>query len=500
MSAAAVLAVAASPIPRPPAEPLRLVWAAVTIRVAWELHRAGLKPTTAVLRDARDHALLSLPAQVNREQAEELATYFTRELIDRVRHGRYRRRPPDREPLRMRPSWRVRLLEILDPVGEVVLRQCYGDGLNVEAVESLTGVDRVVLRSARAGVRDAMRLLIAEDGEAEGPIDEATLDRVLERVARQPAASCRGGVEVTTAEGRAHAEDCPRCARAIRLMRAGLLSPSDLTYPEDRRPPEQCSVLVLHLHPEARHFRRLLCEHFEGACFRADDDALLIDLDRVENHVGVLYMLAEESTPIRDHIRGAMVRGPGRWTKAGLLGPVASAGVELTRARPWGEVDGVGTLPEPLPEPPSAARWWSAALLFTLLAIAVGLFTLRPERVEPSYPVHAELRSRGEQQVVRFDTQDFAYVLAVAQTAEGLQVLHNSENAWDKGQFATGQGDYEIDPAGGRLLIATSASPFADLDALLRAAGAAPSPLTDLANRLPANSPDVDVWIQPRAP
>ena len=27
------------------------------------------------------------------------------ELIDRVRHGRYRRRPPDREPLRMRRNW-----------------------------------------------------------------------------------------------------------------------------------------------------------------------------------------------------------------------------------------------------------------------------------------------------------------------------------------------------------------------------------------------------------
>lgn len=498
MSAAAVLAAAAAPIPRPPTDPVRLVWAAVTIRVAWELHRAGLKPTTAVLRDARDHALLSLPARVNREQAEELASYFTRELIDRVRHGRYRRRPPEREPLRMRPSWRMRLLQLLDPVGEVVLRQCYGDGLAVEAVESLTGVDRVVLRSAREGVRDAMRALIAEDGEAEGPIDQATLDRVLERVARQPAPDCRGGVEVTSAEGRAHAEDCPRCARAIRLMRAGLLSPSDLVYPEDRRPPEQCSVLVLHLHPDARHHRRLLCELFEGACFRADDDALLLDLDRVDNHVGILFMLAEESTPKREHIRGAMVRGPGRWTKAGLLGPVASAGVELTRARPWGEIDGAGALPEPLPEPPSAARWWSAALLATLLAIAVGLFTLRPEPTAPSYPIHAELRATPEATQVRFDTHDLAYVLAVAQTAQGLELLHHSDQPWDKGELATGQGDYALAPTG-RVLLATSAERFADLDALIAAAGAAPDPLRDLAQRLPANSPDVDVWIQPPA-
>ncbi|MCB9743797.1 MAG: hypothetical protein H6741_06540 [Alphaproteobacteria bacterium] len=494
--------IAAASTPAPRMDPGRLVWAAVTIRVAWELHLAGQRPTPAVLRDARAHVMLSLPQGVGREQAEELASYFTREYVERVRHGRYRRRPPTPEPLRTRPSWRGRLIEVLDPVGEVVLRLIYGDGMGVETVERLTRVDRVVLKGALQGVRAAFRQLLADDGITQR-LSVEELDKVLARVARTPAADCRGGEEIITPRGLGHAERCPRCARGVRLLRAGLLSPSDLLPPEGRSawPTEQASVLVLHLHPDARHHRKVLVETFsagrEGVCIRADDDALLIDPDRIDDHVGPLHLLAEEGTPRRDHVRGALIRGAGRWTPTGLLGPVASAGVEATRARPWGEVDGAGLLPEPLPEPPSAARWWSLAMLVTLMAIVLGLFTLRPVKPEPAYPLAAGVMDWSPEAFVRFDVHDEALLLVVVDGAEGLELLHRSELPSDKGDLATGQGDYFIAPEGHTLLIASSPEPYEDVDALIAASRVAAEPLEDLAERLSALQAEADLRVLP---
>lgn len=243
-------------------DPLRRCWAPVTLRVVWELHRAGVRPSPAVLADARDHVLMSLPQECGPEEAEERCGPLVAEYLARVREGRYRPRAPLPPELPLHPTWRPRLLGVLDPVGEVVLRLACGEGLSLEAVERLSRVDRGVLRGALEGLRGALRAILSEDGLSEQDVDAPALDRLLGRIARLPAPDCQGGEELSTPAGLTHAEGCPRCARGARLLRAGLLRASELLPPRDRPvcPPDHVSVLVLHLHPDARHHRRLLWE------------------------------------------------------------------------------------------------------------------------------------------------------------------------------------------------------------------------------------------------
>jgi hypothetical protein len=486
----------------PDTMPARRLWAAVTIRVAWELYRQGIRPSGAILHDAREHALLSIPDSVDREQAEELTAHFTQEYLGRARHGRYRPAPPDQDPIVCRPSWRPRLIALLDPVGEVVLRLTYGDGMSLEQIERLTRVDRVVLRGAQEGVRGALRALIDEDRLDARSLDLPALDRLLGRVARTPAPDCEGGEELLSVAGLQHAERCPRCARGVRLLRGGVLLPGELAWPAQgfSRGDHVTSVLVLNLHPDARFHRKAVCEQFAGASLRADEDALLIDPDRIEGHSPLLHMLAEQATPRRDHLRGVLVRGYGRWTRAGLIGPVAGAAVELCRARPWGEVDGAGPLPEPLPEPPSAARWWSAALLVTLLAMLVGSRALTPPEPEPRYPISASVLPVEGGRRVRFDVDELAYVLVVV-TRDGVPTpLLTAQRPSDKGELATGIGDFIVDPGPGLTLIATSASPFDDVAPLFAAVAGEADPMRSLAERLRVVAPDADVWVESRSP
>jgi hypothetical protein len=259
-------------------------------------------------------------------------------------------------------------------------------------------------------------------------------------------------------------------------------------------------VLVLNLHPDARFHRKAVCEQFAGASLRADEDALLIDPDRIEGHAPLLHMLAEQATPRRDHLRGVLVRGYGRWTRAGLIGPVAGAAVELCRARPWGEVDGAGPLPEPLPEPPSAARWWSAALLVTLLAMLVGSRALTPPEPEPRYPISAQVLPVEGGRRVHFDVDELAYVLVVV-TRDGVPTpLLAAQHPSDKGELATGLGDFIVDPGPGLTLIATSASPFDDVAPLFAAVAGEADPIRSLTERLRVVAPDADVWVESSRP
>ena len=445
-------------------ETSRFVWSAVTIRVSWELYMAGVKASPAVLHEARDHVLLSLPRGSNRSLAEELAGTFMEEWLGRVQDGRYRWRPPTADPLVPRPSWRERLLEALDPIGEVVLRLVYGDGLALTDVERITRVDRVILEGARGGVRSALRCVMAEDDVGLVHPESDLLDRLLSRVARLPAADCQGGWEAATPDGWLHAERCPRCARAVRLIRAGVLSPSEISPDNARDPSDQASVLALHLHPDARGHRKALVEVFGSAAIRADDDAVLVDPDRIDDHVALISQLALEGTPERSQIRGALVRGPGRWTRTGVIGPVGAAAVERIRERPWAEVDGCGVLPEKLPEPPPAARWWAGAALACMLAVLAGVFALRDVPPEPSYPVLVEAIRDGALIEANLGVHDDAYLLVVARQGEEILLLHASEQPWDKARYATGEGDYSLAVEADEVLVASSAAAFDEVD------------------------------------
>lgn len=471
------------------------VWAAVTIEAAWTLQVAGVRCTQTSLAEVRRHVLLSLPHDVGEDHADAMTAPLVRDFLARFRERDYRRSLPAEAPRPLKTLWRDAMLEGLDPVGVTVWRLVYSDGLSLEAAEERCRVDRVVLAGAREGLRYGLRELI---GEA---LDARELDELLARLARMPSPDCDGGIAALSA-GRDHIERCPRCCRAQRLARAGLLTQQSLRAPPGGWTRERISVLALNLHPEGRHHLPDLCDTFGPAARVVGDDTVFIELDRAPNHVSVLYALAEEGTPSKLHIRGALVRGPGRWHPKGLIGPVARTALTETAARQWGEIDTVGTLPGILPPPPSALPWWGTAAAVALLAGFVGLRALRESPPAPTYPLDPVSFQRVDDAVAgRFDVDDRAYTLVVLDGPSGLEVLHADERPADKGVLATGEGDFYIDAEGRQLLIAASAEPFTGIEDLLALVRSSPRPLDELAARLDTLHDSLeDLVIQPLPP
>jgi len=262
-------------------------------------------------------------------------------------------------------------------------------------------------------------------------------------------------------------------------------------------------VLALHLHPDARQKRGHLIEAFKGQVLLADDDLLLLDPDHIPNYSEILWDMTQISRPRKDHLRGSIARGGGRWTEKALLGPVAQVAMEKTRSQAWGQVDGVDSLPEPIPEPPSPARWWLAALGVTLLALLIGVLALRGPARQATYPLTAEFRIQPEGKAVtaQFDADDDAYIAVISQGLRGLRVEHFSNESTEKGELATGEGDYQIRVEGqgatARILLVSSPHVLSELQELLSLSAGAAAPLDELAQLLENRYPQADIKTQP---
>jgi hypothetical protein len=443
--------------------------------------------------------LTSLSASVPDALLDPLAAELTRDFLDRVRKGRYRVRVLSIDDVPGSAAWRRDLLTVLDPVGEIVFRQVYGDRLTLEEVEQRRGIDRVILAGSQEGLRSAVRAMLRGYGVAHARADAAWIDRILVRLAEIPSEDCLGGVELAAPRGRFHAQGCPRCGRGLRLLHGGMLSPGELVPPADT-PDEKdvVHVLALHLHPEARHHRGALVEAFGAAAVRSDEDAVLIDLSRATSPIVVLTHLAEQGQPRREHLRGARMRGLGRFTTHGLIGPAATDALAATRSRSWGEIDGVGPLPEPLPEPPPAARWWVGTFLAVMLAALAGMMAWQTRGPMPEHPLSVAFDRGGGEVGARFDTSDQAHLLVVGRTGRALEVLFVSQLPADKGELGTGEGDYEILVPADQLLVASAPQPFTELAPVLQAVATESDPLLALSRRLRAVQPRADVEVQPR--
>ncbi len=482
----------------------RNLWAAVTVRCAWELHLARVKCAPQVLASVRRHVLLSLPDERDEELLGAVTSAAVQDWLRRVRRGRY---PLSQERVvswGLRSAWRDALTADLDMVGQAVWHLAYADGLSLEEVVERTGIDPVALSASQSALRAMARAVIEQAGGAL-PADDVELDGVLRRLAQLPAEDCRGAWRALQAN-RLHLEACPRCVRAVRLVRANVLDARELLLPAGGtvRPQDEATLLALHLHPDGRQHLKSVLESFPDAALKAGDDLVLIDMDKVGNHVAILHGLAEEGAPARDHLRGAMVTGRGVLTKRALLGPLAAESCEAVRSRPWGEVDGVGALPEPLPEPPSPARWWAAAVLVFLLSLLAGREAMQPLPALPTWPVEAAFHRNAETVSVRFDLDDRALALVVVDGPDGVEILHQSRDAADKGRLATGGGDYAISARGRRLLVAASSDALDDVERLVALVELSEDPLPELARKLRALYLDesgrrtgVDVRVQP---
>lgn len=483
-------------------EPARGLWSSVTIRVAWELVLNGAPTRADTLAEVREHVLRGLPLGLSVPEAEELASQGVSEWLDRVRQGRYRRVATDPDlAIAVDAGWRQRLSAALDRVGDVVLKLHFGDGFPIGVVARNAAIDSNRAEAAREGIREAMRELAAEESLSLVGWPVGRVDRLIRRVATVAEPGCPGPGGLFTDEGRSHADRCPRCSRAVRLVRGGVLSPADLFPPEGdaARPSDRIRVLALLLHPDARRHHEAIAQAIAPFSIAVGADAWLVPETELEALTEALHRLALQGSPARHHLRGAIVGGSGRWARDRVLGPLPVSAVEAARSRPWGEIMGVDDLPAPLPPPPRAGSWWAAAALLCLFAIGMGAFVARPHPSPVDYPLQAAFEPADEGWQARFSTDELATVDVIVRRQGSLEVRHTGVRE-AKGRWATGQGDYRLSLDGEEALIVSSQGGVPDLRSRVDAARQDPDPLGSLEARIRVGTPGAAlVRTPPRA-
>lgn len=486
-----------------PTEDVRArLWLPVTVRVAWELLLARVRVRPSVLADAREHVLRSLPTGVTPEEAEELAGVYTREYQARARDQRYQRQPLDPDlGFAVPRRWRELLVRQLDPVADAVLRMHYGDGLSMEDVGRHAAIHKTVLAGARDGLRESLRAIALMDSVHLDDWVDARVDGLLRRLATLAGPSCPGPAGLLSEAGREHAGRCPRCSRAVRLIRQGVLAPTDLFVPDgdQLQLPGRVSIMALLLHPDGRKHRDAVEAALPEGALDVGQDAWLLPADEADALGAALRSLAEQGTPPRHHLRAAVVEGPGRWRRGVILGPVPVAAIEEARSRPWAELDRVGELPAPLPPPPSAAGWWAVALASAGVAALAGTLVFSPARPDPAMPVSATWTHTDAGWDLRFDADELAVIDLVVQDDLGLRALERDVRV-DKGAWATGEGDFALEVPAAAAAIITTADGVDDLDDLIAAARVSADPVAALAESLRDRHPTADVAVTPALP
>jgi hypothetical protein len=439
-------------------DPHRRHWGPVTVRIVWDLVGLGIKPRPQLLREVREHALLSLGEHADTLEAEDVASAALVDWLKR-REGKYD--PVERSEVQdilPDPRWRLAVLDGCEPLHEAVFKLAYGDGVLLEDVVRRVGVEAAWVRASVEALRSIGRAVVAEDGVSTEGWTDAHVDTLLARIANAAGNACPGPEGLLTDLGRAHAEHCPRCNRAHRLIAGGFLSPNALFAPEDgpTLAASSMDLLCLQLHPDARRHARVVREQFGDHGRLVRGELLLINVPAVPDLEDRLAALTERGVPRLEHLRG--VRGVVRaqWGRQAVLGPGPMQLVDALKSSEWGAVHGVGALPEVLPPPASPLRWYGSLVLAALIAVAAGLYSWTHSALPPRYAVTGV---RQHEQVI-FDTEDAAYVDVVAVDGRvGSALFHSAEPA-DKGAIATGDGRYAVESNAEYVAVVTADQPI----------------------------------------
>ncbi len=474
------------------------LWLPVTLRVAWELHTSGFRVRAQILDCAREHVLRSLPPDVQVEQAERLASIYTSDFVDRFQNHRYHRPTIEDDlnvncPLR----WRHHLEDKLDSVSKVVFRFHFRDGFSLESVSARSAIPMKRIVKSRNRLHSLLRRIAQQDGKDFSTWSETRLDLLLSRVANVAEDNDLSPEDILSEEGRALVNICPRINRAYRLLRHGIISINDLHPPEGTTiPTGRKSLLSLMLHPDARQHSSLLKRALVDYAISISGDAWLIPQDKLPEVHAALAYLSEVNTPARHHLRGALVSGPGRIFKGVFLGPLPVRALEATRARPWGELDGIAELPPPLPPPPKSQSWWVGAALSLIVGIWGLLWATTPEMDPPTYPMRAEFYVNDQDVRVRFDVDDNAS-LSILTLAEGdLNVVYQNLGT-EKGVLATGDGRYLFRGQVDDIIVISSAMELDALHAWAQVSQADIDPLQSLKDMVLKTDPKAMVVISP---
>jgi hypothetical protein len=475
-------------------------WHGITVRVAWTLLALGIKVRPAVLRDAREHVLLHLDKATSLPIAEDLATQLAARYVARAR-GRWTADPWAQDAaMPLSPRWRRAVERAIDPVGDLVFRKHFGDGRPLEWIESRHGVDRLALEGARSGLREVIRRQAGIDGVPLAEWPSERLDRTIGRLAAWSPGPCPPLLELLEGAHREHTVGCTRCDRTVRLVRGEVLTPEDLVPPSlGARPDKTASVLLLQVHPDGRRHRAALARELPAPVLLLGEDLLALDGATAGDAARALVLAAELGVPGRDHVRGAVVEGPGAWSRQGLLGPLLDRGEAEARLRPWGTVDGIGELPGSIPEPPSARSWWMGVAVLAAMGLALLRWSTLPAEAATDRGLDVAFTEGRGGIWAEFDVDETAVVTVVRLTGDGeLEVVSAGEGAGDKAIFATGDGRFRLHAPGRGVLLVATERPLVGLRSLLDAAQQRPDPLAELATAIAAAAPNADVRLERR--
>lgn len=471
-----------------------MTWAAVTAQVAWTLLCQGIRITPDVLRDARDHALLHLDPSTSPADAADRCIAITRAFV-RTAKGQPPVAPSADERRPIAKNWRRRMLANSSQIGDLVLREHYGNARPLDVLAKAVDSNRGPLEAARTTLREQLREILLSDRVPAAEWDNQRLDDLLARIAVFSHSPCPQMRRVLDGKEREHTRRCVVCGRARRLYNAGTLGVADLVLESPVPwPRTQGNVLAIHLHPDGRRHRSALAAEFAVPVFPVGEDLLLVDHDDPDEVHRVLLLAAEASMPQREHIRAIAMRGPMRWSRHGLLGPLMSRGERRVRAAPWGLIGGLGELPSPLPPPPSSRPMWVGVAALAVMCVLVGLQALGPARAANNTLTPEFTVARGGVWTeVNLDEHD---MLTIVRLVDGeLDVVLAPQTIADKAALAVGDGGYRAHIMGDGVLVAASREPIPNLDILIAAADHAASPLEDLHRRMQTRSPDAAIAV-----
>lgn len=477
----------------------RRAWAPVTVRVAWTLLLEGVAVKPAVLRDARDHVWFHLDPGVPTGLAVDRAEALTRDFVARARGKEPKRLFTADLEEEVPPAWREQLYAALSPRPAWVLRLHYGDHIPLDRIAQRLGEDVLGVDAAREGLRERVRRAAAADGRSLDDMVDARLDFLVHRLSAMQAPGAPPLTEVVDGLHPDWLDRCTTCTRAYALVRRGVLQRGDLVPPRaSARPRDHAQVLALHFHPDGRHQRKKVAREISGTAFPVGADMLLLDGSSREVWETALRKAAELGRPRREHLRGALLEGEGRWSRHGLLGPLVDHVATAVRAQPWGGIEGIGELPERLPDPPSAAPAWLAVCALGLLTSMAVSAAITPPPPPVTHPLEASATAGRGGVWVNFDVDEAAYVLIFRHHGDSVDLLLDSHHAADKISLARGDGSYRMHTTGESVLLASSDARVEQVEMLLEEARGEDRPLEALAGAIQRSSPGADVWLYRR--
>ncbi len=468
-------------------------WSGITVRVAWTILYSGIKLRPEVLDAARRHVLYHLPPSMPLPQAEDRAETLTRRFLATARHQLLHDPWPADAEMPLTDRWAQALASLKDRLTVTVFRRHYGDGQSIEKIAAALGTDTLTVTTTQEALREVLRELARADDLPLGAWGAERLDRVLRRLAAWAPDACPPSFDVVMGAHQDHVRTCVRCNRMVRLVKRGYLDAEALQAPTLRaRPRGTLRLLLIDLHGEARPHRSALLDALPTPHHTIGKHLVAVEGSKIEQARKVLTIAAELGRPPRHLIRAVEVEADGAWSPFGPLGPALERAAHELVGRPWSTVDGLGTLPEPLPAPPSAMGAWLLTGGLCTAAVAALWLTLGPgPRPPPAERVH--FVAGGDATWAQFDVPEETKVALVGAPGGSLEVVLTGKDAVEKAEYATGDGRYRARIPGPEALLVASPEPL-ELAPLVRRANRAPSPLEALHMELQRTYPEARIF------